>query len=154
MPLWRRWVAAWLSSLQLFDELLEQLRDTALKSVNGDVSACPQVLFLDTTPCSYLLTAICGACGHVDQLDPLLCIECDFIDCCICTILLPNHTHLVVAGDEGGVQDLQGLLFHSMDLPTSCGEKVWAYDNMCGGDSEGVTVLPEQHKLEVFSQVL
>lgn len=26
------------TSLQLFDELLEQLRDTALKSVNGDVS--------------------------------------------------------------------------------------------------------------------
>ena len=59
-------------SLQLFDELLEQLRDTALKSVDRDVSVCPQVLFLlhMTTSCSCLFTTDCGMCGQVDQLVP------------------------------------------------------------------------------------
>lgn len=62
----REGIAARVStSLQLFDELLEQLRDTALKSVNGDVSpgrSCCWHHTLFTLVCWYVIAK------HVDML--------------------------------------------------------------------------------------
>lgn len=99
-----------------------------------------------TTPCSRLFAGTvcnCKACGHVDQLDPLLSVESISPPISFAQLLL-NHAFLVVAGDEGGVQDLQDLLFHSMDVPTSCGESATCtylrtYDNTCAMDNSSDT---------------
>ena len=51
--------------MQLFDELLEQLHDTALKSVNGEVSVCPQVMLVMQ---HLVLTCLLLIVKHVDVL--------------------------------------------------------------------------------------